>query len=423
MAYDLLRVAPEREILPVKPAWFVWAILFVAVVGGGAFCVVRFWPANEPTGTLWFWTCVAVFPSIAWAVPFFTYLGALQATKQRDIDFNAARRDYLDQVARDGSVPLHVLDSGFLFSASETENTAQAVALRQLVLEPQQRFAADSESVQARWVTPDSLNWHPGDEHADEVRHRELLSYVFEALLARVAPTLHALPARVQVKVRLSVATQLSKQEVEASWGAAVAARQLNELMRVEIDAQAPELVLVDRWVDEKDIATDALTLLCVVQLNALLNTRPAENSAEAGVILLFASASFANKKRLACRALLHRPELRDAAGMGQGLLQALLWSRVLPSDLVDHWMTGGANTPANLALTDHLSDQQVGVSETDSLSGQHDIDMRIGAAGIAGTWLCVALALEHAVASGQPQLCSVADEEQLTVAVIAPRL
>jgi hypothetical protein len=421
MAYDLLRVAPEREIPPFKPAWLVWAFLFVVMVGGGAFCVVRFWPADEPTGTLWFWTCVAVFPSMVWAVSLFTYLGILQAERQRAVAFNAARNQYFEQVVHDGGVPQYVLDSGFLFSVEETENTAQTVARQQLTLEPRQRFAGDGDSVQTRWIKPDSLDWRPGSEDADEARHREVLPYMFDALLARVASTLRALPNGVPVKVRLSIAAQLSTQEIEACWSQAVLANQLNGLTLAKIGAVAPELILVDRWVDEKDIATDAVTLLCVVQLNVLLNACPAQGSAEAGVIFLFAPAAFAAKKQLADKARLFRPERCDEQRIGQGLRQALLWSRARVDSLVDHWMTGGVNAPLNRVLTSHLSLQKVGVAETERLSGQHDIDMRIGAAGIAGGWLCVALALEHAAASGRPQLCSVAGVDHLTIAVAAP--
>jgi len=422
MAYDLLRVGPEREVPSLKPAWMRWAVLSVVMVGGGAFHVVRFWPAGEPTGTLWFWSCVVALPFAAWAIAFLIYLGVLQTARQRVIDFNAAREEYLAQVVRDGGVPLHVLASGFVFSTDATENSAHAITQRQRVLEPLPRFEGDSESVPARWIKPDGQAWRPGNDRADEERHREVLPYVLSTLIDQVASTLHGLPDRTPVKVRLCAATLLGKLEVESCWRRAVASRQLGALDNTDIGTVAPDIVEVDQWVEGRGIATDAVTLLCIVQLNAVLNAQPPEGSSEAGVIFLIAPASFATKRRLASQVRLFRPERRSVRDIGQGLRQALLWSGVQNADIADQWLTGRADGALNKALMHHLTEQSVGVMETKNFAGQHDIDLRIGAAGIASGWLCVSLALEHAVASGKAQLCTVASAEHLTIAVAVPR-
>jgi hypothetical protein len=423
MAYDLLQIAPERDVPPFRPAWLPWAILFVVVVGGGAFCVIRFWPVVEPVNAPWFWTCVVVFPSIAWLIPFLTYLGVLQAPQRKAIDYNDARRAYLGQVRRKAGVPLHVLGSGFLFSGQEHENTAEAVTQRRLTLAPQSRFAGDSEAVPARWIAPDGYTWLPTDDHADVERHREILPYIFDALLRRIAPAVLALPERTRLVVRLAVGTLLPAREVEAVWHDRWAALQLRATAKPEIDSTAPELIAADHWIDGKgDAQADAANLLCVVQFNALLNAAPDDGSAEAGVILLFASSSLAAQKRLSSEALLYRPEQRDEKGIGQGLRQAMLWAHVEGSELTDQWMTGGAQAPLNRALANQLDGQAVGVLKTEDLSGQYDLDFRLGSAGIAAPWLCMALAMQQARASGRKQLISIAQAERLTLAVVAPR-
>ena len=173
----------------------------------------------------------------------------------------------------------------------------------------------------------------------------------------------------------------------------------------------------------EKGVAqADAANLLCVVQLNSLLNAAPDTGSAEAGVILMFASSSLAAKKQLSSNALLFRPEQRDEKGIEQGLHQAMLWGHVRGSELTDQWMTGGAESPLNRALANQLDAQAVGVVATENLSGQHDLDFRLGSAGIATPWLCVALAMQQARDSGRKQLISIAQAERLTLAVVAPR-
>ncbi|MCA8003356.1 hypothetical protein [Burkholderia metallica] len=423
MAFDLQRIGPERDVPSIRPAWLAWALLFVILTGGGAFCVVRFWPAVEPTNTPWFWCCVVVFPAIGWLVPFLVYLGVLQAPRRRAIDYNAARQRHVESVCRRARVPLHVLGSGFVFSAQAHDNRADAVVEKRLALAQQARFPGDHEVVAARWIEPEGEAWIPEDDHADAQRHRALLSHLFDTLLRGIAPTLRAMPERTPLRIRLGVDTLLSTPEIENAWHAGWAANRLRASVKPEIETTAPELIAADRWIDGKDDeGADAVVLLCVVQLNALVNARPAEGAAEAGVILLLASQSVTARTRPTTQALLFRPERRDEATLAQGVAQALLWARVRGPELLDHWMAGGAETPLNRALASALDARRVGAMQTPNLDGQHDIDLRIGTAGMAAPWLCVALALEHARVSARTQLVSVAHADHVTVAVVAPR-
>lgn len=423
MAYDLLQVAPARDVPAFKPAWTLWAILAVVIVGGGAACVIRFWPPTEPINTSWFWTCVVAFPLFSWLIPFFIYLGVLQTPRRRAIDFNNARHGYLTDIGRKASVPLHVLGSGFLFSATEHENTAEAVTQRRLTLTQQSRFPEDTEPVSARWIVPEGRTWLPTDDQSDMERHREVLPYVFDALLLQIAPAIRVLPERTRLTVRLAVATLLPTSEVEAAWRDKWMALELRVTAKAEIDSTPPELIAADLWIDGKGVAhSDAANLLCVVQLNSLLNAVPDDGSAEAGVIVLFASSSLTARKQLSSTTLLFRPELRDEKGIGQGLRQAMLWGHVRGSELTDQWMAGGAEAPLNRALASELDAQAVGVAKTKDLIGQHDVDFCLGSSGIAAPWLCMALAMQQARESGRKQLISIARAQRLTLAVVAPR-
>ncbi len=423
MAYDLIQIAPERNVPPFKPSWLPWAVLFVVIVGGGAFCVIRFWPIGEASNTPWFWTCVIAFPSIAWLAAFCIYLGVLQAPIRRAIDYNNARRIYLDGVYQKASVPLHILGSAFIFSAHEHENIAEQVAQQRLTLELQSRFESDSEAILARWIAPDGYAWLPNGDHADVDRHREILPYVFDVLLRQIAPAVRALPNRTRLTVRLAVATLLPIAEVDAVWHDTWVALKLPDTEKPELDVTAPELIGVDQWLDGKGIAEpNAANLLCVVQLNALLNTAPEVGSTEAGVIMLFASSALASQKQLTTETFLSRPELRDEKGIAQGLRQAMLWGGVQKAALKDQWMTGGTRSPLNRALASELDAQAVGVARGDGLNGQHDVDFRLGSAGIATPWLCVSLAAQHARNTHRKQLVSIAQGEQLTLSVVASR-
>lgn len=422
MAYDLRRIAPEKEVPPFKPAWKRWAVLFVLIVGGGAFGVISFWSAGESTRTPWFWVCVVVFPFLAWLVPFLFYLGVLQSRRQRAIEYNEDRDEYIQRVQREAGVPLHVLASGFLFSTQDHENTPLAVTGKELRLEPRNRYPGDDQTVMARWIEPPGDAWRPGDEGADAARHHEVFRYVLHSLVAQIAPAIQALPEHTRIATTISVNMPFGAPDMESLWRETWNAHHLGSVGAPLVCTTPPELIDVDTWLDkDATLPSNAVTVLCAIHLNPLLHTLPDAGTAEAGVILLLAPSSLAARKRLPGQALLYRPEQGAESDLAQKLRQALLWSRTPGSSLVDHWFTGGAE-PLQRALNDHLDTQGVAVAKAPELQGHHDLHLRIGDTGSAAAWLCVALASAHASLCGRKQLISVTREDAVTLAVIAPR-
>ena len=423
MAYDLRCIAAEKEIPPFSPAWKRWTALSVLVVGGGAFCVVSLWPAGESTRTPWFWVCVTVFPLLAWLVPFLFYLGALQSRRVRAIEYNDDRSEYIESVQREAGVALHVLASGFLFSTQDHENTPLAVTGKELLLEPRSRYVGDDETVKARWLDMPGDAWCPGDVGADQARHQALFRYVLHSLVAQIAPAVRSLPEHTRVMTTIGINVPYGAPHVESIWREAWAAHRLSSATVPRVRATPPELIDVDKWLDG-DIAfpSNAVTILCTIHLNPLLNALPDIGGAEAGVILLLAPAALAARKRLTSQALLYRPEQGAEPDLAQKLVQALLWSRTPGPSLADHWFTGGTQAPLQRALTDRLSEQGVAVANAADLQGQHDLDQRIGDTGSARAWLIVALASTYASHCGRKQLVSTTQEDTVTLAVIAPR-
>ncbi len=422
MAYDLRRIAPEKEIPPFKPAWKRCTALFVLIAGGGAFGVISLWPAIESTRTSWFWICVVVFPFLAWLVPCLFYLGILQSRRLRAIEYNEDRNDYIRNVQQKAGVPLHVVGSGFVFSAQEQENTPLAVTEKELKLESRSRYPGDDRTVTARWIEPPGDAWRPGDENADSIRQQEVFRYVLHSLVAQMAPAMRALPERVRVVATLSVNIPFEATDISTVWCEAWRTHGLEFVRAPIIRATPPELIEVDKWLDgDAAFPPNAVTVLCVIHLNALLNDSPETRAAEAGAMLLLAPAPFATRKRLTRQALLYRPEQGAEPDLSQNLLQALLWSRTAGSVLADHWFTGGAETPLQRALSEHLDAQGVALAKAADLQGHHDIDLRIGNAGTAGAWLNVALAATFASQCGRTQLISVTQKDALTLAVIVP--
>jgi len=400
MAYDLLQIAPERKIPTIEPAWIVWFCLLVVVVGGGALAEMHFWKGSSTAQPLWFWSSVLVFPLIAWSVLFLLYLGMLQAPRINAQDYNSERRAYLHNLLRE----------------------ACAVVDKQLGLNPTPRFVGDDTTVTARWLQADRYAWRFGDTGADAERQRHLLPWVFDVLMARILPGLIRLPASLPVQVLLHVVSSLPRSEVENIWSDNWTRYGWRTAIQSKFIEAPPKLIDVDAWLGGYgDLAIDAATVVCIVQLNDLLECAPDEGLAEAAVILLLAPPLLTKRKRLSPLVLLHRPEARADGNLDQALHQALLWGKTEGNDIVDQWMSGGGNDSLHRALTSCMDQRHVAIAQTPQLAGQHDIDQQIGRGGAASEWLCVALAAEHAHSSGKKQLLSLVDEQQMTLAVLAP--
>lgn len=423
MAYDLRRLAPEKAIPPFEPAWKRWSVLFVVIVAGGAFGMLRLWAASEPTRTAWFWFWVVGIPFLIWLIPFFVYLGVLQARRHRAEAFNEDRADYLRRVQNEGGVPLHILTSGFIFSALEHENTPEAVVRKELRLEPRSRFPGDDQTVAARWMVLSRHGWRPGEEGVDRARHEEVFGFVARYLIGQIAATIRTLPEGTRVATEISVDTQLDVSSIEALWRDAWESQRLEPVPAPVVRNNAPDLIAVDNWLDGSPaFALDKIKVLCAIRLDPLLNVVPDAGVAEAGAILVLASDSLVRRKQLAGQALLYRPEQGGDTDLSQSLRQALFWSRTKGAELADHWFSGGAEVSLQRTLNRQLDGQGLAVGKAIGLQGHHDIDLRIGSARFVTPWLLVALAAAYAGMCARKQLVSVTGDNVLTIAVIAPR-
>ncbi|MDR3428733.1 MULTISPECIES: hypothetical protein [Silvimonas] len=422
MAFDVRQIKPEYTIPAIKPAWVWYVVLFLLIVGGGAALAIYLWPKGEPTQTDWFWTRVVVFPVMAWLALVLLDLGVQQNAQDKARDRNRARQQKLATTCAEGGRSLPVLASAFVFSCQPEENTAAAVVGRTLRLVPRQRVPEDRAEIKARWLEHPERVYPGRDAEADIARQKDLLSWVFAHLIQPVAGAVEQLPAHIPLHITLATSPVFETAWVEAEWQKAWQAQGLRDTAKPVIEPKPPELAEVDLWLDGKgQLATDGATLLCVVQLNALLDAAPAEGSAEAGVAVLLLPFAMAQTHQVVPMAYLHRPETPSEADLSHGLYQTLLWGHAKGADIASQWLTGGAQSPLQRALVSSFEDQKVEIMNTPELAGQHDIDQAVGQSGIASQWLAVALAADHAGSTTRKQLLSLSTPDHMTLAIVAP--
>jgi hypothetical protein len=116
---------------------------------------------------------------------------------------------------------------------------------------------------------------------------------------------------------------------------------------------------------------------------------------------------------------LLHRPVQSDTTDFITSLPKALVWGQTSGMQVNQVWQTGltGQDKAAFLKNSAALELQ---ASKTEDFAGIHDIDLALGNPGAAGAWLAVALAIERAWRTAEPQLV-LTRENALRLAVVQP--
>jgi hypothetical protein len=134
----------------------------------------------------------------------------------------------------------------------------------------------------------------------------------------------------------------------------------------------------------------------------------------------LFAWAPTAQRNGSHIEGCLHRPVEQSEQTLVDALRTTLRWGCTEAQDVSDIWQTGlaPADKPALLETSVSI---ELNASNTDALSGFHDLDLAIGHAGNAAAWLAIALAAEYAALSGKPQIVATRGHG-LRLAVVQPQ-
>ncbi len=413
MALDLNELPPEEPESDEPPSRFVWTVIFFVLTIAGIFAVLTLWPGNEPAQTSWFWMCVALYPA---GIAAFIVLRRFSMYEGRRLDvqaWNAACKRHREEAFARESIPMFVLGTAIRVTEDETAELMAHIETRKLSLTANASDFTQDASITARWLEPAEALLAADDEE----RHDLLLPWVFDSLLDELTERLDALPDKFPLRIVLDVSGYLGEADIKTVWTASWAR---HELRRAEATvAKVPiDLTTIDRWLDDSVGPLHRYAVLLVsVSLQGMLDERPADGSAEAGVGLLLSSQALAEQHQLIPDGKVHRPLSSTSGNLDHALTYALRWANADPASLDSVWMTGLDGESVGPL---HASLSHVGVrTEEQEPLREVDLDRAVGRAGRSAGWLAVACGVDRANRSGVPQLIVHKSGECACVAVV----
>jgi hypothetical protein len=374
---------PRSDTPPAPPKPIVWLAVFVVIMLAGGASTLLGWPRTEPTGTTWFWICTLVFPALAWCILFGLRLHYYNEEMDRQQAEDETREVDRAEAIRFASEPLAVLGHAYLSALGSLGVASGQTALHAETAE------SGGDAIRHTALTL-------ADDDGSVGRYRS----GFMELLGPIADAINAVPRNLPFKVRLDFPPEVDQALLLNTWQTCW---QECEFRPADASLCATErgAMELDGWLDIRGgPELEKFTLFVSVQLHH----EPPSNSAEAAVALLLGWAPLVERLGLKPLALVHRPVEVDLISLNAAVTLGLLWGKAEALQLNDLWQAGLERKDKS-ALVQVASDLSLGISQSDQLSGIHDIDVAIGDAGVAAGWLALVLAIEHAAMTGKPQL------------------
>ncbi|WP_246355702.1 hypothetical protein [Paraburkholderia humisilvae] len=378
--------------------------MFVLIMCAGVLISLLTWPNGEPTHTTWFWIRLLALPALVWCVTFGLRLHYYDEETQRLQAERDVRAEDREKALRFASEPLAVLGCAYLTQPG-TADTARKIANGELALVAQTSHAGTHA------VRHTALELNEDENENEPGRYRAC----FTALLKQIEDAVAAIPNRIPLSVRLHLPPDADQKSLLNTWQSCWSERNFRQVQAKPLSTKKGMMAL-DEWLDIRGgPSLERATLFVSVQLH----DSPPQSSAEAAVGILFAWAPLADRYALRTQAMLHRPVEAGDSGLEVALSKVLQWGKTLPAEIRDLWQAGLPSTEKG-ALVQAASNTNLAVSLTTGLTGVHDVDQAIGNPGVCAGWLATALAIEHAVQTGAPQLIA-SHEGQLRLAVCRP--
>ncbi|MEM5423660.1 hypothetical protein [Paraburkholderia ferrariae] len=411
MGIDFSHLPPEEPVPDNAPSRLRWTLVFFLIVIAGVFVVLFLWPKGEPTQTLWFWTCVSVYP---FGIAAFVVLRRYSVYEGRRLDaiaWNDARESYVNDVFERASRPLGVLASTVRFASEAKDDEFGKLLDGSVKLEPQTALKPDAPLVNARWFEKPDRNKDGVPFRNDDERRWYVLAWAFSTVTDTVAAAIRSLPPDLGLKVQVMLPDIVDTDEALAIWK-----RQwtLSDLRPVQVRfmPEPSDLMYADAWLDRVNRRLDEEARLVVcVNLNAICQALPLDGSAEVVVALLVAPEAICQKFALAPIAMFHRPNGTDDCAIDDALARTLRWGCSKPAEMKRIWQGALHGAGAN-AVVKAVVKAGIGAKMA-------DIDYMVGHAGTAAPWFAVACAAIGAMHDGAPQLVATAGKTGACFSVV----
>ncbi|KVG28072.1 hypothetical protein [Burkholderia diffusa] len=397
MPVDFDKFPPEHPIPDEPPSRFIWAIVFFVIVLAGGFAVLLLWPKGEPTQTLWFWICVAVYPVGVASFVVLRRYSVYEGRRLDAIEWNAARGKHVNSVFEQAGHPLAILAAAYRFASDAKEESFEKFLDGSIKLEPRTAPKPDAPPVNARWFEQPDANENGARFKHDEERRRYVREWVFGALIDDVSEAVRTLPSDLKLAIQLVLPDIADMDEALASWDKQWEKSNLLPV-KAEILAEPPDLMALDAWLDRINQKRDhGVRLFVFVRLNTILQALPPEGSAEAGVALLIAPEPAQREFKIQPIAWLHRPNETDTCAVEVALARALRWGRVEAAAINRIWQSGLDTVTESKA--------SVAIVKSSVAARPANIDYMVGHANEVAPWLGVACAAKASAHDSAPQL------------------
>lgn len=378
---------------PTPPRPIAWIIAFIFIVACWGVYLLTSWPIGKTSSTFSLFSRLLVPPALAWSFLFgFRLHYYEQELLRQQADHDILQEDQSEAI-RFAQEPLAVIDSAYRCALGHTY-TASKIAQQQRPI------------MASRPKTGKVAIRHTSLRQFEKSNLDDRYEACINDLLEQLGDVLRRLPASVLFEAYVQCPDGLTHEQIRIIWRRCWA----NDRRPVEIRVLSTKdgMLLLDRWLDEYGgCALEKFVLIVAVQLYG----KPPVDTAEAGSALLLGWAPLVKRHGISIQALLHRPVDAECGATIDALSSALLWGTITLQQLKGLWLAGATQFDKTVLQQAIGNDVQIDV---------HDIDLAIGTAGAASTWLATTFAIEHAAHTGSPQLMA-SRQHTLRLAVINP--
>lgn len=386
MPVDLKQLGPPKPYPPRGPAlrtWFVVWLVCVVVVDGA---ILLLWPHNRPARGAIFWLPVAGLPHVLFLATLIVARSGYEGAYLHAMFYNDHREQRRRNLIERGQKSVHVLDYSYQLPV-ENGTLASTIVEGKPLLKTQPlkdgtatarhtRLSEDSDTASADPLLVQVLQQVPLD------RVGRTYAQLLVPLVRTIRPLLQA---GMPPAVRLVVVDPSTPGNALTQLRTVIGAMNLY-LPDCNTVAAADGLMPVDAWLD----AQEARPLLVVA---VQLHEKPPEDSAEAGVALLFLPRTVTSPHGLTPRATLHRPVAVPPPELPEGLAFAMLWGRVTSSVIKHAWLAG-FDAQEQTHVTQAC--RRAGLDQLTKFEARRLPDSVLGHAGLAADWLAITAAAEH---------------------------